>query len=496
MAGREEPVRIDELARELGEDQSPVSAALEGLAGEQLVAIDEVREDELRAGAKSAEWEEGVSPERRVARSLAAAGGRASLKELPERSGLEQKVIGQSLRWLAARGWADKEGSELRLAPGWGDEEPPLEPDERLVAWLQERGPTGPDELRAEGLDVEAALAALAKRSGVVENRPRRRRLARLTPEGRRQAGEGVAVREAVNELTTEMLVSGRWRQVDFRPYDVRLPGPRLRFGREHPFRKILEETRHAFLLMGFEETFSPWVESAFWDFDALFQPQDHPARDMQDTFYVSRPARMALPEDALVRRVQRTHEDGGETGSIGWRYPWSWELAERCVLRTHTTAASIRSLAQNPEPPRKVFCVGPVFRRETIDYKHLPVFYQVDGIVIDAQASFASLLTLLRTFYRKMGFERIQFRPAFFPYTEPSVEVFVWMESRKDWVEMGGAGMFRAEVTEPLGCTHPVLAWGLGLERVAMFRYGLGDIREIYLSHLDWLEEVPQCRL
>jgi phenylalanyl-tRNA synthetase alpha chain len=164
-------------------------------------------------------------------------------------------------------------------------------------------------------------------------------------------------------------------------------------------------------------------------------------------------------------------------------------------VLRTHTTAATVRALHADPNPPRRVFSVGPVFRRETIDYKHLPVFHQVDGIVIDANASFAMLLTLLTTFYRKMGFPRIQFRPAFFPYTEPSVEVFVYLESRQDWVEMGGAGVFRPEVTEPLGCTVPVLAWGLGLERVAMFRFGLSDIREIYLAHLDWLKETPLCR-
>jgi phenylalanyl-tRNA synthetase alpha chain len=490
------PVRIDELAAELEQDQSPVSAALEQLASEGLVEIQQEHDEELRAGSKSSDWEPGASPERRVARALAAAGGRVSLKELPQASGLEQKLIGQSLRWLAARGWADKHGAELVLGDGWGAEEPPLQPDERLVGRLLEGGPAGPGQLAAEGLDVDAGLAALGQRSGVVDSKVRRRRLASLTDAGRAEAERGLGVREEVNELTTEMLVSGRWREVDFRPYDVTLPGPRRSLGREHPFRKVLEETRRAFLLMGFEETASPWVESAFWDFDALFQPQDHPARDMQDTFYVSRPERMELPDEALVERVGRTHEDGGETGSVGWRYEWSRDLAERCVLRTHTTAASIRSLAEDPEPPRKVFCVGPVFRRETIDYKHLPVFYQVDGIVVDEQASFASLLTLLRTFYRKMGFDRIQFRPAFFPYTEPSVEVFVWMESRGDWVEMGGAGMFRAEVTEPLGCRHPVLAWGLGLERLAMFRYGLKDIREIYLSHLDWLEEVAQCRL
>ncbi len=163
-------------------------------------------------------------------------------------------------------------------------------------------------------------------------------------------------------------------------------------------------------------------------------------------------PEQATLPDPALVDRVRRTHEDGGDTGSIGWRTRWNPALAERCVLRTHTTAATARALYADPKPPRRIFSVGPVFRRETIDYKHLPVFHQVDGIVIDANASFAMLLTLLTTFYRKMGFPRIQFRPAFFPYTEPSVEVFVCLESRQDWVEMGGAGVFRPEVTEPLG--------------------------------------------
>lgn len=496
LANEEGLVRIDQLAARLGTDQSPVSATAETLAGEGLVEVGEEREEELRPGSRAAEWDGGVSPERRVARALAAAGGTATMQDLPAASGLEQKVIGQSLRWLAARGWAEKQGRDLVLAGNWAGGEPALEPDEMLVARLLESGPALVDTLTAEGVDVAAGLERLEKRSGVVDAKTRRRRLARLTDAGRKAVSEGLAVREEVNELTTDLIVSGRWREVDFRPYDVSLPGGRPSLGREHPFRRVLEETRDAFLLMGFEETRSPWVESAFWDFDALFQPQDHPARDMQDTFYVSRPATMGLPADDLVDRVRRTHEDGGDTGSIGWKYAWSRELAERCVLRTHTTAASIRALAADPRPPRKVFCVGPVFRREAIDYKHLPVFHQVDGIVIDEHASFASLLTLLRTFYRKMGFDRIQFRPAFFPYTEPSVEVFVWMESRQDWVEMGGAGVFRAEVTEPLGCRYPVLAWGLGLERLALFRYSLEDIREIYLAHLGWLEEVPQCRL
>ncbi|MBM4320496.1 MAG: phenylalanine--tRNA ligase subunit alpha, partial [Deltaproteobacteria bacterium] len=285
------------------------------------------------------------------------------------------------------------------------------------------------------------------------------------------------------------------WREVQLRPYDVTLATARVYPGKSHPFQRILAETRRAFLELGFTEYASPLVESSFWDFDALFQPQDHPAREMQDTFYVARPARTQLPDQAYLDEVARTHEHGGSTGSLGWRYRFDPELATRPVLRTHSTAATIRALAADPQAPRKVFTVGQVFRREAIDYKHLPVFHQVDGIVVDERASFATLLGVLDAFYRKMGFARFTFRPGFFPYTEPSVEIYVWLEGRRDWVEMGGAGVFRPEVTEPTGCTSPVLAWGLGLERVAMFRHGLTDIRDLYLADLDWLKGAPLCR-
>ncbi len=491
------PVEIRALAERLGADQSPVAGAVASLEQDGLVAVTESAADSLRAGSRAEGWGPAGAPERRVARALAAAGGSAGIRELPDASGLDAREIGQSLRWLAARVWAVNEKGTLRLADGWptGGDEPALDPDERLVAHLLEHGEAGREELAAAGFAVEEALQLLSKRSGVLDVRSKRRRFVSLTGAGRSAARGGIEARPEVNELTGELLVSGRWRDVTFRRYDVSLPASRPAAGREHPFRRILEATRRAYLDLGFEETASPFVESGFWDFDALFQPQDHPARDMQDTFYVARPGRADLPAADLVERVRRTHEDGGETGSTGWRYAWDRELAGRTVLRTHTTSATIRELARDPSSPRRVFCVGPVFRRETIDYKHLPVFHQVDGIVVDESASFASLLTLLATFYRKMGFEKIQFRPAFFPYTEPSVEVFVWMESRSDWVEMGGAGVFRAEVTEPLGCSVPVLAWGLGLERLAMFRFELGDIRDLYLASLGWLERVPACR-
>jgi len=154
-----------------------------------------------------------------------------------------------------------------------------------------------------------------------------------------------------------------------------------------------------------------------------------------------------------------------------------------------------VRALAAHPSPPHKVFCIGWTYRNETISFKHLPVFHQLDGIIIDEHANLATLLGTLAAFYRKMGFEDVRFKPAFYPYTEPSVDVLVHMKSRSKWIEMGGSGIFRPEVTEPLGCTHPVLAWGLGLERLAMLRLGFDDIRQLYQGGLDFVEEVPLCQ-
>jgi len=206
-------------------------------------------------------------------------------------------------------------------------------------------------------------------------------------------------------------------------------------------------------------------------------------------------PARADLPkQERLVDRVRSVHENGGDTGSRGWEIPWSPELAQKTVLRTHTTAATARALAKNPEGPQRVFCVGRVFRREAITYKHLPVFTQVDGIIIDEAGTFSNLLGTLGAFYEGMGFTNYEFRPAFFPYTEPSVEVFIYYEPKKSWIEMGGAGVFRPEVTRPLGCKVPVLAWGLGLERLAMLRHGVSHMRDLYLPDIQWLKEAPIC--
>ena len=492
----EEPgvLLVGALAQRLSLDQSLVMAAGTALCELGYAGMEERSFEEYQLGDLGREYGEGELPERRLAAALGKAGGSATIKELPGLSGLDQKAVGQALRFLTGKGWAGKAGPALELTQEGRAALDTKGADEQLIVALMGREAATADELGRAGVQVEEALSLLQGRKGVLKIKTRTLRSLSITDAGR-EAATGATLRKQVNQLTSDMLADGSWRDVDFRSYDMSAETEPLYPGKAHPFRRVLEQTRRVFLEMGFQEIVSPFVESSFWDFDALFQPQDHPARDMQDTFYVSRPETCALPNDGVLQTVRRTHEDGGDTGSVGWQYKFDQELSAKPVLRTHTTACTIRALAADPNPPRKVFCVGKVFRRETVDYKHLPVFYQVDGIIIDEKASFASLLGTLEAFYRKMGFDKFQFRPAFFPYTEPSVEIFVYMEEKQDWVEMGGAGVFRPEVTEPFGCKVPVLAWGLGLERLAMFRYGLKDIRQIYISDLAWLKEAKLCR-
>jgi len=300
----------------------------------------------------------------------------------------------------------------------------------------------------------------------------------------------GIELKEEVAQLTPELIQTGKWQNVSLRKYDIRTFAPAEYAAKKHPITRIADEIRRLYIEMGFTEIEDEYVQPAFWNMDALFTPQDHPARDMQDTFYVKDPARFDLEDEAIVEKIKAVHENGGDTGSLGWRSKWSREEAEKVLLRTHTTVNTIRYLSKHPDPPAKVFSIGRIFRNEAIDATHLPEFMQVEGIIMEEGASFDMLVKVLRDFYSKMGFDIIRFRPGPFPYTEPSLEIEVFYNGR--WMELGGAGMFRPEVTRPLGIKYPVLAWGLGFERLAMLRWNLKDIRELYATDLDTLRSSP----
>jgi len=290
------------------------------------------------------------------------------------------------------------------------------------------------------------------------------------------------------------MLKDGSWKGKEFRSFDVEINVPEISGGKRHFKNQAVEYIKSIWLELGFKEMTGNMVQTSFWDLDALFVPQDHPARDMQDTFYIKNPSKGRLPEKELVSRVRKTHENGWTTGSKGWMSEWDEEKAKENLLRTHTTVLSALTISKlkKEDLPVKYFAVGKCFRNEKLDWKHLFEFYQVEGIVVDPDANFANLLGYLKEFFRKMGYSDVRIRPGHFPYTEPSAEVDVFHPVKKEWVELGGSGIFRPEVTKPLlGFPVPVLAWGLGLDRLIKEYWNISDIRDSYKNDLKQIREM-----
>jgi phenylalanyl-tRNA synthetase alpha chain len=287
------------------------------------------------------------------------------------------------------------------------------------------------------------------------------------------------------------MLHDGSWETAQFKEFNWTAKGQIPKGGHLHPLLKVRAEFRKMFFELGFEEMpTNRFVESSFWNFDALFQPQQHPARDAHDTFFVSEPATTAdIPADYLAR-VRRIHEQGGND-SIGYRYDWSEEESRKNILRTHTTAISSQMLYRlageykrtGVWTPKRYFSIDRVFRNEALDSTHLAEFHQIEGLIADVGLTLADLIGSLKTFFSKMGMTKLRFKPAYNPYTEPSMEVFSYHEGLKKWVEVGNSGVFRPEMLLPMGLPEDVrvVAWGLSLERPTMIKYHISNIRELF---------------
>ncbi|MCC7570962.1 phenylalanine--tRNA ligase subunit alpha [Candidatus Micrarchaeota archaeon] len=291
-----------------------------------------------------------------------------------------------------------------------------------------------------------------------------------------------------INLLTDQIIKSKSWKNKPFRKYNVTAESEPLYPGKRHILSRLSHTIREIFKDMGFQEMEGPVLESSFWVFDALFQPQDHPARELADTFYIKKNFEINdndIPKDVL-NKVKKSHEKG-------WGYRWSEDVSKQGVLRCHTTSLSAKMLSKlkDTKDPKKYFAIGKVYRNEAIDYKHLAEFHQVEGIIVSEDMKFSDLLGTLKEFYKKLGFDEVKFFPCYFPYTEPSVEIYVYLPSRKEWVEMGGAGIFRPEVSETLCGRYPVLAFGLSLERPLMILTEMDDIRMFYQNKIDWLRKM-----
>ena len=328
-----------------------------------------------------------------------------------------------------------------------------------------------------------------SSRSGLIVSEDSISRKWKLTESGTKVEESELSETQMIGELTPEILQTESWVGAEFKPFDVKSPAPIPAGGRSHPMQALIERIRSVFLEMGFSEIEGDFVQSAGWNMDALFIPQSHPARTMQDTFYLTEPENVEV-EEKYLDLWAKVHESGHDTGSRGWGGSFDKIESQKALLRTHTTVNTVRHIAENPTTPSRVFGIGRVFRQETIDRTHMPEFHQIEGIIHEPDASLPMLISTLKTFYSKMGYPDVRVRPAYFPYTEPSAEVeILW---RGEWLELGGSGIFRPEVTEPLGTEWPVCAWGMGLERLAMLILGLDDIRQLYQPDIEILSKMP----
>ena len=348
--------------------------------------------------------------------------------------------------------------------------------------------PIALDSLKPE---QKLALENLKSRKQIIEIKDEKTIKVILTELGKKLTNADLSkFQDLIENLTPEIIREDSWKGKKFRRYDISSPVPAISGGKRHFVNQAKDYARKVWTELGFKEMSSSLTQTGFWNFDALYTAQDHPVREIQDTFYL--PVKGKLPKN--YEEVKKANEQG-ISGSSGWKYKWNEEEAKKVILRTHTTCLSVQTLAKLRElkdKTGKFFAVGKCFRNETIDWSHGFEFNQTEGIVVDKNANFRNLLGYLKEFYKKMGFEEVKFVPSYFPYTEPSVEIYGYNKQKNVWIEIGGAGIFRPEVVVPLlGEYIPVLAWGPGFDRSIMEYYEIKDLREMYKNDLNQLRKM-----
>jgi len=332
-------------------------------------------------------------------------------------------------------------------------------------------------------------IEKLKRRKNIIIQEEKQEISFEITPLGKELINKSKSFKQdLVEQLTPELIKNKKWKGKKFRTYDINAKFPAIIGGKRQPYLAFLEEVKQELLALGFEESEGPIVESSLFNCCSLFMPQDHPAKGIHDLYFLQGKADLKKHR-ALVQKIKKTHEDGWKTGSLGWKYKFSMEETSKLILRSQGTAVSSRVMYSNPKIPGKYYTIARVFRPDVIDSSHLPEFNQLDGIVIDKNVNFRHLLGLLSLFAKRIAkAERIKFVPAYFPFTEPSVELQAYFNGK--WLELGGAGIFRPEVTEPFGIKGRVIAWGLGIDRLFMIKQGIKDIRDLFSQNINFLRK------
>lgn len=348
-----------------------------------------------------------------------------------------------------------------------------------------------PIDLMLLNSEQKSALESLRKRKQMVSVEIKKIRQAKITELGEELLNyyKKNSSEDIIEKITPELMKGGEWKNKSLRRFDVSINVPKIYGGKFQHYRRFLDSVRRKFMSLGFKEMNGPLVETDFWDMDALFMPQFHSARDIHQAYYIKEPKQMNIDKEVL-NKVKEAHENGGKTGSSGWQYKFDVERTKRTLLRTQGTVCSAKMLtSKDLKIPGKYFGITRVFRYDTIDATHLPDFNQTEGIVIEEGLNIRHLFGLLKMFAKEFAqTDKIRIVPGYFPFTEPSAELFA-KHPELGWIELGGAGIFRPEVVTPLlGKNISVLAWGLGIDRLGMFNLGIKDIRELFSHNIEIL--------
>ncbi|OLB89623.1 MAG: phenylalanine--tRNA ligase subunit alpha [Thaumarchaeota archaeon 13_1_40CM_38_12] len=453
----------EELSEKTKLSIDQVRRGIEWLRFKDLIQVNDSEKHHISLGHRGIEASEKGLPERQLINYLKSLFGFSC--EINEAKNQLKDEFSAAIANAKKNGWIEIHENRI-LLKGYHD----VIPEERLIKTIASRSPAV---VSIDEIEDKTVLDSLKKRPEFLILNSTKYVTINLTEKGAKLASQ------ASNQTTNVDLI---------RAIDVEAPSPTIFAARSNPLQDIIDEVREIFVSLGFTELTGNSTQSSFWNFDALFIPQDHPAREMQDTFYLkeTRAEKVATPEQ--IKRISAVHEKV-------WRYNWQLEEAKRMVLRTHTTCVTIKNLAVQKYDEARLFSIGRVFRNEKVSYKHLVEFNQVEGVVVGKKVTLRDLMGLQMEFYRKMGIKKAKFWPTFFPYTEPSLQSMIYNERLEKWVELFGMGIFRPEVTKPLGIKNPVLAWGGGIERIAMLRFGLDDVRELYNNKFSWLRSVPKCQ-
>ncbi len=478
-----EEKNISEICKKSNLDKVSVLRALEYLNNKKIINFETETKKVIDVGVNGALYRKKGLPERRLL-SLLDERRIIPLNEAEKESKLSSDEFKVSLGALKNNALIEIKNGKIVLSASKGEIA-----KKSLDELFLESLPLDEDKLSSEQV---LSMKSLQKRKEILEIGERKKFLIKLTELGRKVMNSKNLSKELVEQITPEILKKEQnWKGKKFRRYDISIPVPRIYGGKRHFVNQSADYARKVWAEMGFKEMSGNMIVSSFWNFDALFTAQDHPVRELQDTFFIDK--KDELPDKKLVENVRNAHERG-ISGSRGWRYTWDEEDAKKMVLRTHTTCLSAKTIAslKDSDVPAKFFAVGKCFRNETVDWSHGFEFNQTEGIVVDSNANFRHLLGYLKQFAKKMGLEKVRFRPAYFPYTEPSVEGDVWDEEKKEWVELFAAGMMRPEVTAALfGKSIPTLAWGPGIDRMIMKMMGIKDMRDLYKNDLNQLRRM-----